>query len=338
MKVGLIANPASGKDIRRLTSGASVFNNQEKSSMVKRLVAGIESICPDAHLLYFDDSHRITHAALSNSKLQSTALELTRTGTAEDSTNAAAAMRGSDVVVSLGGDGTNRAIAKGWEDVPLVALSTGTNNAFPELREATTVGYAIGVLLRDRLNIDEYATSSKIIHIQFSSGLEDVALIDVVGTTDRFQGSRAIVDPSRFRFAVLSVADPSSIGMTSVGGLIYRIDQEDDYGMAIEFRSEAPDSDSSTLQAPIAPGIVRDVAISRHKVIGLETNTRYFGPLMVALDGEREHRVKEGEYLDIRITRTGPRRIDIDKVISSVALEGASEFDLHEEEVVSLAS
>ncbi|HVE11076.1 MAG TPA: ATP-NAD kinase, partial [Paraburkholderia sp.] len=39
--VGVIANPASGRDIRRLTTHASVFPTAEKANMVVRLLAGL---------------------------------------------------------------------------------------------------------------------------------------------------------------------------------------------------------------------------------------------------------------------------------------------------------
>ena len=38
--VGLVANPASGKDIRRLAGKASVFDNREKLAIVRRAVIG----------------------------------------------------------------------------------------------------------------------------------------------------------------------------------------------------------------------------------------------------------------------------------------------------------
>ena len=44
----------------------------------------------------------------------------------------------------LGGDGTHRAVALASGDIPLATLSTGTNNAFPALGEATVVGLAAG--------------------------------------------------------------------------------------------------------------------------------------------------------------------------------------------------
>ncbi len=41
------------------------------------------------------------------------------------------------LIAVLGGDGTHKAVAAEVGDIPLLTLSTGTNNAFPELREAT---------------------------------------------------------------------------------------------------------------------------------------------------------------------------------------------------------
>src|SRR5215213_4816253 len=41
VSVGVIANPASGRDVRRLVTGASVFDNAEKGAMVHRLMAGL---------------------------------------------------------------------------------------------------------------------------------------------------------------------------------------------------------------------------------------------------------------------------------------------------------
>src|SRR5262245_66684016 len=42
--VGIIANPASGKDIRRLVAHGSVFDNDEKASIVRRVLLGLEAV------------------------------------------------------------------------------------------------------------------------------------------------------------------------------------------------------------------------------------------------------------------------------------------------------
>ena len=57
---------------------------------------------------------------------------------------------GAAAIVVLGGDGTHRVVAKACGDVPLCALSTGTNNAFPEMREATVAGLATGLVATGR--------------------------------------------------------------------------------------------------------------------------------------------------------------------------------------------
>ena len=45
--VGIIANPASGKDIRRLVAYGSVFGNMEKINIIKRLLIGLDSVGED---------------------------------------------------------------------------------------------------------------------------------------------------------------------------------------------------------------------------------------------------------------------------------------------------
>ena len=42
-KVGIIANPASGKDIRRLVAYASLMSNRDKTDLVRRIILGIQS-------------------------------------------------------------------------------------------------------------------------------------------------------------------------------------------------------------------------------------------------------------------------------------------------------
>ena len=126
-RIGLIANPASGKDIRRLTANASVFDNQEKSAIVKRFFTGLAGVHPHAKVTYYDDTHHIARSALKDSPLCTTPLEMCVKGMVTDSTEAAAMLQDSAMLVTLGGDGTNRAVAKGWPSALLIALSTGTN-------------------------------------------------------------------------------------------------------------------------------------------------------------------------------------------------------------------
>ncbi|MBG0764262.1 MAG: ATP-NAD kinase, partial [Tissierellales bacterium] len=56
--IGIIANPASGKDIRRLVSHATVIDNNEKVNIIERIILGAQNfgvdkiyIMPDSYMM-----------------------------------------------------------------------------------------------------------------------------------------------------------------------------------------------------------------------------------------------------------------------------------------------
>ena len=61
-------------------------------------------------------------------------------------------------VVTLGGDGTNRAAASALGGIPLVPISTGTNNVFPVATEGTVAGLAAGLVARRVVDVDRVTT------------------------------------------------------------------------------------------------------------------------------------------------------------------------------------
>ncbi len=61
--VGIIANPSSGKDIRRIVAQGWVVSNQEKIAIVRRLLRGLEA-AGVAHVLFMPEPLGIGHAAL----------------------------------------------------------------------------------------------------------------------------------------------------------------------------------------------------------------------------------------------------------------------------------
>ena len=61
--VGVIANPASGRDIRRLTAKASVFSMSEKANMVQRLLGPLGTFAVD-RVLMMPDATGIAAAVL----------------------------------------------------------------------------------------------------------------------------------------------------------------------------------------------------------------------------------------------------------------------------------
>lgn len=309
MHIGIIANPNAGKDIRRLAAEASVNTTLEKVAVVRRFLAALRATgCHDIH--YLDDSGRIVRSALKSLGIVGHRLDVQAEGKPTDSEQAARKLRGANLVVSLGGDGTNRAVIKGWREAPLIALSTGTNNAFANMTNATSAGFAAGYIARQSLSEEKISTKSKLVHISFDDNRKNtLALVDVVGIRDRFIGARAIVDPKQYAFAVVAQADAAKIGMASVAGSCMHVGSEHEFGAAMTFNSES--STCRTVRAAIAPGLVRDIRISTSEKLPLNKSKTFIGPLVLAFDGEREEYLKENQTVKCVVRRDGPRLFDV---------------------------
>jgi predicted polyphosphate/ATP-dependent NAD kinase len=324
--VGIVCNPASGKDIRRLTARASVFDNQEKLAIVRRAVQG--AIAAGAReFLYVPDGHDIAASAFedvlgkvdSDCEIVVKPVAAPQTDSALDTIRGARSLRdaGCAVAITLGGDGTNRAFILGWPDAPLIPLSTGTNNVFPLMIEATVAGTAAGLVATGRLPLREVAAQAKTIVVDIAGETSDRALIDAVLTSDRFVGSRALLDPSRLRTLLLTRADPSGIGMTSIGGLLDPIADDEEAGLLIEFGGGG-----FRVRAPIAPGHHEAVDIREIRRVEMGEAVEFEGPGALAFDGERERILKPGQRASLRVQRDGPWVIDVDLVHTRAAHAG----------------
>src|SRR5438270_1980546 len=152
--VGIIANPASGRDIRRLVAHGTVFDNNEKTAIVRRVLLGLDAVGIRRVAYMPEHDFGILPRALSELRglqLVAEPLGMPVLGTSADSTRAAQLLAelGAGCIITLGGDGTNRAVARGCGTVPLVPISTGTNNVFPTFLEGTVAGVAAGLVARD---------------------------------------------------------------------------------------------------------------------------------------------------------------------------------------------
>lgn len=317
--LGILANPASGKDVRRLVARASVFDNQEKSAIVRRALLGAWH-SGVSRIRYFDDSHGICRTALEEihrtAPLDAEPVDSTQTRTTLDTISAARALEAADcgAVITLGGDGTNRAFTLGWQDAILMPLSTGTNNVFPVLAEATIAGAAAALVATGQIACTEVAERNKIIRVAIEDEDADLALIDAVVTRDRFVGARALLEPENLKMALLTRADPAAVGMTSLGGLITPMTNSDEGGFLIELGNSG-----DTLNAPIAPGYYQRVGISATRAIPFGESVAVKGPCVLAFDGERERVLKKGQLATFTVTREGPWVIDIPAVMAIAA-------------------
>jgi predicted polyphosphate/ATP-dependent NAD kinase len=321
--VGIIPNPASGKDIRRLIAHGSVFDNQEKVHIVRRVMLGLEAAGVDS-LFIMPDYFGIGQRAVDGLQLKMAVniLEMSIEANQDDSTRAAGMMReiGVGSVVTLGGDGTNRAVAKEIGNVPIMAISTGTNNVFPQMVEGTLAGMAAGIVAGKQLPLDETAQRQLRLEVMRDGEMIDLALVDVVVSDDIFIGSRAIWDMSKVRELVLTRASPSNIGLSSVGGSLFcpRLDRQ--HGVYIQIG----DGESLVeVTAPIAPGLVETLQITAFRLLEIGASVPVLvKPSILALDGEREVKVAANDDIRIALTDRGPYLIDTRRTMDAATRSG----------------
>ena len=308
--VGIIANPAAGKDIRRLVAHGRFVPNNEKVNTLRRVLAGLAG-APVERVVMMPDTGMLCHQAASGSQtvLETEMLEMVVDGAEDDSTRAARAMAemGVSCIVTLGGDGTNRAVAKGSGSVPLVPISTGTNNVFPYMVEGTVAGLAAGVVASGKVDVESVTMRTKLLRVSVDGADREPALVDVAVSAVPFAGARAIWDMSTVHEIFLARAEPDGIGMSAIGARLEPVGVGDRHG--IHVRMGEP---GVIVSAPIAPGIVEDVPVEGWSRIHPGEPVRVgLEPCTIALDGERSVRVAPGQAAEVTLTLDGPPVVDV---------------------------
>jgi hypothetical protein len=316
--IGIVANPASGKDVRRLVARASVFDNREKCAIIRRALSGAIN-AGGYKFAFLDDSHNIAGGALLELGEDCDAERVPSLGTSSvlDTIQGARNLKEINPIATLilGGDGTSRAFVKGWRDSVLLPLSTGTNNVFPRMSEATIAGAALGVLAAGGVSLEEVAVPVKIIDVEIEGESPDLALIDAVVTRDKFIGSRALLDGDVINRILLTRAEPTAVGMTAVGGLIRPTPEDEDAGLHLTLGRTG----KLQVHAPIAPGLYETLNVKKVEVTPFGKVIEFKGPCVMAFDGEREREIQAGQSVRMRVSRTGPSVLDIDKIMHLAA-------------------
>ena len=323
--VGIIANPAAGKDIRRIVAQGRFVPNHEKVNILKRALAGMDAVGVD-RVLFLPDSGGLGRSALQDTQLRLRAefVEMTVFHAERDSSRAAGAMRdaGVDCIVTLGGDGTNRAVATECGDIPLVPISTGTNNVFPTMLEGTIAGMAAGVVATGAADLNSATIRHSILEVHVDGQYRDMALVDVAVSTERFVGARAIWDMSTLHQLFLTRASVTSIGLSAIGAQLKQVAPESSEGLYMRLGSGG-----KVVLAPIAPGAVTEVEIAEWSTItpsspGIEVDLR---PATIALDGERAFSLSPSSTVQVRLGLDGPRVVDPDRALALAAESGGLE-------------
>ena len=333
--VGIIANPAASKDIRRLVAQGRVVPDWEKVNIVRRALLGLQSVGVNRVLAMPDSSHLVRRAADDpHLSVEVDLLQMTALYNEGDTVRAAAAMadQGVDCVITLGGDGTNRAVAKGSREMPMVAISTGTNNVFPVMVEGTTAGMAAGLVASGAVPVEEAAVRTKTIAVIVDGDDRDIALVDVALSKERFVATRAIWDMNTIYEVFLTRAEPSSIGLSSIGARLQAVSLTDGGGLHYRIAEGGIAEDGVTpdetegqvyVRAPIAPGSVPVVGIESWQRLAdgqrVAIERRHS---TVALDGERSFSVNPDNLLEIEVRRDGPPVVSVDATLRHAATAG----------------
>lgn len=314
--VGIIANPISGKDIRRLVAHGSVFDNQEKVRIVRRLLVGL-AWAGVKRVIFMPDYYAIVQRAYKGVTLplDIESAPMCVDNSQDDSTKAARLMveAGATCIFVLGGDGTSRAVAKGNVTIPILPISTGTNNVFPYMIEATVAGLAGGVVASGRISLEEGCFRSPTLEILDEEGtLFDIALVDAAIHRDTFIGSRAIWSMDQISQIILTRCRPDSIGLSAVGGQLHTISPQEKVGLHLILGKGG-----KQVIAPIGPGLLEPVPVAREARMQVgDTICINESPRIIALDGEREVEVRHGRHVSVRFSDNGPLVVDVSKVMA----------------------
>jgi len=330
--VGIIANPHSGKDVRRIISLASSFSNHEKLLILKRVVKGLVASKVDNVYLLKDtgslglsiiDEKEILLEGKNTTNFH--LLDMSANGTTEDSIMAATILKDLkvDTIIALGGDGTSRAVSKGCGKIPLIPLSTGTNNVFPQNIEGTIAGLAAGFYSKDPEFYFPQVRKTKCFSVSFASRKKEKALVDIALVRETYAGAKAVWDISKIEFLALTCCIPGSLGLSAIGSSFVSISPEDEEGLFVKLTGRKT-KNKEIVMSPIAPGMVVPVNVDSHRRIKMNESFEYKATTdsVVAFDGEREVVLNKGESFSITLEDNGPRVLDVYQIMKNAAQRG----------------
>ena len=134
---------------------------------------------------------------------------------------------------------------------------------------------------------------------------------------DAYVGAKAVWEVASLKEIFLSRTSPSSIGFSSLGGILSVTPSEDSKGTHIHIGAGGKE-----VLAPIAPGVIRRIPIASCR----QFNLRDAIPIncdadnMIALDGEREINAYQGDKLTVRLNPEGPWVVDVAGVLSIASI------------------
>ena len=314
-RIAICVNPMAGRDVRRLAARATNMTHEAKRDIVARVAAGADAVGV-RHIHVAQEPFRIATAALSLLPLKAK-VHVAETPLTHDARDTEAAVTafldaGVTTIVTLGGDGTNRAVARVARDINLVPLSVGTNNVFPTLAEPTVAGIVAGLVAAGRFDsASGYSAARKrckLLHARLSNGASDVGLVDAALLAGDVVGNMLPFDADRLEKLFLTRAEPDAIGTSAIGGFVDVVEADDDCGLLVELGGNRG---GRLVNAPLSPGLFSQVEVVAAQRIPLDTPVLFRGQGVLALDGDRDYGLGPRDAATLSIRRDGPWVIDV---------------------------
>ncbi len=301
------------------------MDNQGKIGIVRRALIGLGALgvddvwlMPDTNFLGERAVEGLRERPLPRVKI----LEMPVTGQPQDSERAAHLLReaGAGCIITLGGDGTVRMAAKGAGEVPLLPISTGTNNVLPSFVEGTIAGLAAGAVAKGMVELATVAVRHKWLEVWYNGQPRECALVDIAALAGQFVGARAVWNVEDLRQVIVTRAHPANMGMSAIVGGVRPIAVEEPVGVALTLDGASP----WRVLAAVGPGLVRRVGIASLEVIAPGKGVEIIAerPLLLAFDGERELTLRQGDTAAVVLRTDGPWIVDAWRVMQALVAKG----------------
>lgn len=303
--------------MRRLVAPASSLTNHERVNVARRVLVGLRA-AGIRRVWYLPDRYQlIEHAADSVPEIELVPALAAITDTPADTLAATEAMvqAGVKVLVTHGGDGTNRLVATAAAKVPILPLAAGTNNIFPCTSEATAAGFGAGVLASATPAVD-CVQRHKRIRVEVGDWA-DLALVDAAIVRDESVGSRAVWDTERLIACMVTRAFPGAVGLSGLAGALVSILPTEPRGAWVELGA------GTAVVTLIAPGraTTTQVRAARTVAVGETVETGPFNGT-ITLDGERQRSLR-GETVCFTLEDSGPWVVDVSATLAWAQASGA---------------
>lgn len=331
--VGLVVNPGASRDVRRLTSLARTVDAVEQANAVARALCGMAA-SGVARVLYMPEPTQVVRRAaemLAGTRGAPARMpELVPVAipgdgyakNAEGTAGAAVAIRaaGATAVLTIGGDGTNRAVAMGWPEAVFLPLPGGTNNAFCQRIDPTAAGQAIGLYARHPTHFEADVVRHPYLQLKLGDHTT-VALVDIALVRAGWVGAHAIWEPEALAEAIVSRSDPTVPGLAGVAGAVRPLPAGTPHGVHLVF-----DPRGHRIQGQLGPGQVVELGLQAATVFGAgdwilmpTAPAASHDALTLAFDGEREIVLEAGDQAVVHLVLPGVQVLDGSAVLRRAA-------------------